>query len=142
MLLCNASTEEVMSADTATLRLSNQNNGHKGACVRHMANMNHPKECPVRALGRRIVHIRKRLKSGKAFLCSYWDEVGRGSVTDSDIRLAVKYAAGCLDYPGRGIPLSRLDNHSLRSGGACAFSLSGHKPHEIMKMGRWDPNSL
>ena len=103
--------------------------------------MQHSKECPVRALGRRIVHIWKQLKLGKAFLCLYWYEVGRASVTDSAIRLAVKYAAGCLDYPGRGIPLIRVDTHLLRSGGACALSLSGHKPHEIMKMGRWEPNS-
>ena len=101
----NTSLEEVMTADAATPQISNQKNGHKGACVHHMENMRHPKECPVRALGRRIVHIRKYLKSGKAFLYSYWDKVGRGSVTDSDIRLAVKYAVGCLDYPGRGIPL-------------------------------------
>ena len=59
----NASPEEVMSADAATLRISNKKNGHKGACVHHRANMEYPKECPVRALGRKIVHIWKYLKS-------------------------------------------------------------------------------
>ena len=96
----------------------------------------------MRALRRRIVHIQKYLKLGQALLCSYWDELGRGSMTDSDIRLAVDYAAGCLDYPGRGIPLIRVDTHSLHSGGACELSQSGQKSNEIMNMGLWAPNSL
>ena len=137
----NTSTEEVMSTDAATLQISNQKNGYKGECVHHMKNMEHPKEKPVRSLGRRIVHIWKHLKSRKALMCSYWDEEGRGSVTDSDIRLVVKYAAGCLDYPGRGIPLSQEDTLSLCSGVVCVLSLSGQKKN-IMKMGRWPPNSL
>ena len=137
-LTCNVSPEEVMSADAATLRISNKKNGHKGACFHHMAKMEHLKECPVRSLGRRIVHIWKHLKSGKAFLCEYWGEVGCGIVTDNDIRLTVKYSEGCLDYLGRGILLIKMGTHSLQSGGACVLSLLGHKPCEIMKMGRWD----
>ena len=58
------------------------------------------------------------------------------------VRFSVKYAVAGLDYPARGIPVDRIDTHSLRSGGACALSIAGFKPHEIMKMGRWAPNSL
>ena len=54
---------------------------------------------------------------------------------------AVKYAAATLKYPSRGIPLSRVDTHSLRAGGACALSLAGYRSHQIMKMGRWAPKS-
>ena len=54
---------------------------------------------------------------------------------------AVKYAAGALNYPDHGISLSRINTHSLRSGGACALSLAGCKAHQIMKMGRWAPKS-
>lgn len=97
--------------------------------------------CPVRALGRRVIHIRSHTKNGNAFLCSYWDDIGRGDVTDTNIRFAVKFAAKALNYPERGIPLERIDTHSLRSGGACALSLAGYKDREIMKMGRWAPNS-
>ena len=53
----------------------------------------------------------------------------------------MKYAAGAMNYPARGIPLARIDTHSLRSGGACALSLAGYKAHQIMKMGRWAPKS-
>ena len=46
-------------------------------------------------------------------------------------------SAGALDYPARGIPLTQVDTHSLRPGGACALSLAGFQEHQIMKMGRW-----
>eukprot|EP00579_Thalassiosira_antarctica_P008857 CAMPEP_0201878722 /NCGR_PEP_ID=MMETSP0902-20130614/9813_1 /ASSEMBLY_ACC=CAM_ASM_000551 /TAXON_ID=420261 /ORGANISM="Thalassiosira antarctica, Strain CCMP982" /LENGTH=120 /DNA_ID=CAMNT_0048406409 /DNA_START=201 /DNA_END=563 /DNA_ORIENTATION=+ len=62
-----------------------------------------------------------------AFLCSYWDEVGCGDATDCNIRYAVKFAAKVLKYPERGIPLQRIDAHSLRSGRVCALALEGFK---------------
>ena len=47
-------------------------------------------------------------------------------------------AAAALNYPSnKGVPLSRIDTHSLRSGGANALSLSGFSDREIQKMGRW-----
>ncbi|KAL9178895.1 hypothetical protein ACHAXT_011868 [Thalassiosira profunda] len=136
-----ASDEAIMSADAATLRISNQKNGDAGACVHHERIIEAGDLCPVRALGRRVVQTRRHCKSGRAFLCSYWDDVGRGDVTDGNIRFAVKFAAKALNYEARGIPIERVDTHSLRSGGACALSLAGYKPHEIRKMGRWAPNS-
>ena len=57
------------------------------------------------------------------------------------ISYAVKYAAAGLKYPSREIPLSRVDTHSMRVGGACALSLAGYRSHQIMKMGRWAPKS-
>jgi hypothetical protein len=137
----NASDEEILSADAATLRISNQKNGHKGACVHHSAIDGSPFACPVRALGRRYIHMRANDKTGKAFICSFWDAAGHGNVTENHIRYAVKFAAKALGYPDRGIPLDRIDTHSLRSGGACALKLAGHDDVEIRKMGRWAPKS-
>ncbi|MCP4748917.1 MAG: hypothetical protein GY874_22710 [Desulfobacteraceae bacterium] len=54
----------------------------------------------------------------------------------------VKLAAIALKYPERGIPIKRIDTHSLRAGGACALKLSGHDKIQIRKMGRWAPKSL
>jgi hypothetical protein len=48
----------VMTADGATLKLDNQKNGWKGVCVYHETNGD-PINCPVRALGRRLIQIRK-----------------------------------------------------------------------------------
>jgi hypothetical protein len=47
-------------------------------------------------------------------------------------------AASILQYPvTRGIPIDRINTHSLRSGGANALSLAGYSNMQIQKMGRW-----
>jgi hypothetical protein len=51
---------------------------------------------------------------------------------------ALKQAATVLDYPiAKGIPIKRIDTHSLRSGGANALSLAGFSDTQTQKMGRW-----
>jgi hypothetical protein len=43
-----------------------------------------------------------------------------------------------LDYPiAKGIPIERIDTHSLRSGGANSLSLAGCSDTQIQKMGWW-----
>ena len=137
----NATDEEIMSADAVTLRISNQKNGHAGACIHHTAIAGNMWACPVRALGRRITHIRQHTANKNAFICTYFDEAGMGSVTDTQIRFTVKFAAKSLHYDERGIPNNRVDTHSLRAGGACALKLAGHDEVQIRKMGRWAPKS-
>ena len=97
--------------------------------------------CPVRALGRQVIHIRRYDRSRQAPICAFWDDAGRGTITETQIRYTLKFAAKAKKYPGRGIPLNRIDTHSLRSGGACTLKLVGHTDVEIRKMGRWAPRS-
>ena len=87
------------------------------------------------------MHIRKHTTSKEAFICAYWDSVGRGTVTNQQISFAVKYAAKMLRYQDRGMAIERMDTHSLRSGGACALKLAGYDEVHIRKMGRWAPKS-
>ena len=135
----NAEAALVLAADAATLKLDNQKNGWKGVCVSHHSNGLEAFD-PVRALGRRYIHIREWSSEGEnTLLSAYFDSNGvRGDLRDRDVRAALKLAAGVLDYPvARGIPIERIDTHSLRIGGANALSLAGYKKHEIQKMGRW-----
>ena len=92
-------------------------------------------------MGQRVCHIQAHTKRRDAFICAYWDAVGQGNVTDDQIRYAVKFAAGKLQYPQRGMDLGRMDTHLLRSGGVCALKLAGYDEVEIRKMGRWAPKS-
>ena len=92
----NATREQIMTAEAATLKISNQKNGHAGACIHHEAVKGNVHVCPVRALGRRYCHIRANTKSGKTFLCVYWDRVGRRNVSDQEIRVTVKATASAL----------------------------------------------
>ena len=55
-----------------------------------------------------------------------------------NMSLALKQAAAALDYPAvKGIPVDRINTHSLRSGGANALALAGYSDTQIQTMGRW-----
>ena len=128
----------IMSADSATLRLDNQKNGWKGVCIHHESNGDAIFD-PVRALGRRVLHIRTHANGDEAvFLSAVYNNAVRSDISDKDIRAALKLAAAALEYPfTRGIPVERVDTHSLRIGGANALSLAGYSDRHIQKLGRW-----
>ena len=91
--------------------------------------------CLVREIGRRFVHITAHKPKDDTFLSSYWVGKTKYDVTDADIRAALKFAAGALNYPElTGIPIDRIDTHSLNGGGTNA--LSGYSDREIQKMSR------
>jgi hypothetical protein len=127
----------VLSADSATLKLDNQKNGWKGVCV-HQETNGESVHCPIRALGRRVVHLRKHGAPSSSFLSTFYHRGKRGDVVGEDISKALKMAATLLEYPEtRGIPIELVDTHSLRCGGANALALSGYSDTQIQKMGRW-----
>ncbi len=128
----------IMSADGATLTLSNQKNGWQNVSIHHEWSGDELKDA-VRAIGRRFCHIRRHMANDwETFLSAVFTEEGRCDVTDKNITEALKAAAGSLQYPEmRGIPLERFNTHSLRVGGANALALSGYNEMQIQKMGRW-----
>jgi hypothetical protein len=94
--------------------------------------------CPVRALGCRVFHLRDNGGTGKTFLSSYWLRGTRAVATAEHISRALKQAATELKYPiTKGIPIERINTHSLWSGGANALALAGYSDTQIQKMGRW-----
>jgi len=59
-------------------------------------------------------------------------------LTDAEVQTVLKKAAEELNYPQeRGIPLERIDTHSLWAGGANAMSLNGYTDRQTQKMGCW-----
>jgi hypothetical protein len=133
----NAPAHLIATADGATMKLDNQKNGWKGVCIYHEANGD-DYLCPVKALGRRYIHIRQHGGTTTTTLSSYWTKGTRADVTAEHISSALKSAATELHYPtNKGIPISRINTHSLRSGGANALSLNGYSDTQIQKMGRW-----
>ena len=84
------------------------------------------------------MHVRKHTTDQSTLLSAYWQDGKRFNVTDQDIREGLKWAAVDLDYPAtRGMPIERIETHSLCIGGACALALSGFFDTQIQKMGRW-----
>jgi hypothetical protein len=133
----NAPYELILSADSATLKLDNQKNGWKGVCV-HQEKNGEAIHCPIRALGRRVVHLRQQGAAKSSFLSVYYQEGKKYDVIGEDVSKALKLAATLLEYPEKwGIPIDLIDTHSLRCGGANALALSGYSDTQIQKMGRW-----
>jgi hypothetical protein len=127
----------VLSADSATLKLDNQKNGWKGVCV-HQETNGETMYCPIKALGRRVIHLREQGAPPTSFLSTFYQDGKRYDVIGEDISKALKVAATLLEYPEtRGIPIDLIDTHSLRCGGANALALSGYSDTQIQKMGRW-----
>ena len=92
----------------------------------------------MKALARRVVHVRENGGDNKALLLAFFVDGVRYDVTGDDISKGLKMAATLLNYPSmRGIPIEHIDTHSLRSGGANALALSGYSDTQIQKMGRW-----
>ena len=114
----------------------NQKNGWKGVCVYHKTN-GEDYLCPVRVLGQRYIHIRQHGGMAKTTLLSYWSDGKRGDVTVEHISRALKSMATELQYPtNKGIPITRINTHSLWSGDANALSLNGYSDtQQIQKNG-------
>ena len=125
------------TSSRSTMKLDNQKNGWKGVCVYQEANGD-DYNCPVQALGRRFLHLRQHGANAKTSLSAYWIEGIKMDITAENISRALKSAAVELQYlTNKGIPIKRINTHSLCSGGANALVLAGYLDMQIQKMGRW-----
>jgi len=69
------------------------------------------------------------------YLSSYYVNGTRKDVTSEDISKHLKLAVGLLNYlTCKGIPVERVDTHSLRGGGVNALALSSYSETAIQKM--------
>ena len=71
-------------------------------------------------------------------MSEYWTEGKRKDLNSYNISAALKFATTALKYPSlKGIPIDRVDTHSLRLGGENELSLAGYSDRDIQKMGIW-----
>ncbi len=133
----NAMHSLIMTAESATLKLDNQKNSWKGVCMHPEAN-DKAFNCPVKALARRVIHLRESGGDTKTLLSAFYLDGTRYDVTREDIIKRLKMAATLLHHPTtRWIPIKLIDKHSLCSGSANVLALSGYSDTQIQKMGRW-----
>ncbi len=83
-----------MTAESATLKLDNQKNGWKGVFVHQEAN-GEAFNCPVRALARRVVHLRKNGGDTKVLLSAFYVDGTHYDVTGEDISKGLKWRQRC-----------------------------------------------
>jgi hypothetical protein len=68
----------------------------------------------------------------RTIISAYYYCGKRFDVTAEHISTALKMAARALEYPIlKGIPIERINTHSLCSGGANALPLSGYSDTQI-----------
>lgn len=131
----------LLTADEATLRISNQKNGTRGQLIHHQGFQ--AKDCPVRALAHRVAHITQHTKDDRTILSTYFDAKGyKHRVTSDQMNKAVKQAIIGLNLAKTGITPDIVGSHSLRAGGAMAMKLNGIDRDTIRKMGRWSSDTF
>ena len=135
--------EVLLTADAAILLLSNQKNGVRGALIHHHA-LSARKQCPVKALERRVVHLYKHAADSDELLCEYFDHLEKSyvTITNNDMLKLVQAAGVDLKLEKKGFPSERLGTHSLRTGGAMAMEVNGETDQNIKKMGRWSTDTF
>jgi hypothetical protein len=135
LLPLNAPLKVLLSATSATLKISNQKNGRMGDTIHQEAITS--KHCCVKALACRVHHILSNKGTKDTLLCSYWDNEEWHTVQSCHIIHAVRTATKMLKLDEQGIDPDLVGAHSLRAGGAMALKLHGFDDTTIMKMGRW-----
>ena len=127
----------LLLADQATLKITNQKNGRMGETITHETIQNES-HGPVTALARRVHHILDNGGNEETLLCDYLDDDGNWtSVTASQMRSAVRASVKTLELHKNGIDPDLVGVHSLRAGGAMALKLQGVSDTTIKKQGRW-----
>ena len=98
--------------------------------------------CPVRALCRRIEHLRAFTSSADTPLYRYYDSTGHPhNISTRDITAELCQATATV-FHITNIPPECIEAYSLRSGGATALLVSGVDQTAIRTLGRWKSNSI
>ena len=124
----------LLSADAATLKMSNQKNGRMGQTM-HQESTG-PKGA-VAALARRVHHILGNGGNETNLLCDVFHHRQWLPITRTSITIVVKKAATTLGLHKQGIDPDLIGSHSLRAGGAMALKLNHCSDTTIQKLGRW-----
>ena len=131
----NSPLPTLLTADAATLKISNQKNGRMGQTIHQESiQANH---CPVKALARRLSHILNNGGNDDTLICMYKNNENISAVTPADLIQAIRASVRALKLHKAGIDPDIVGVHSLRAGGAMALKLHGESDTTIMKHGRW-----
>ena len=127
----------LLTADSCTLKITNQKNGRMGQTIHHFAT--HRNTCPVQALARRVHHILSNKGTIANYLCDVWNPATYGwdQITPKQMMTGIRSAVSSLNLHTQGLDVDLIGVHSLRAGGAMALKLQGEQDTTIMKMGRW-----
>ena len=128
----------LITADAATMKISNQKNGRTGQTIHHESTG--PKGA-VAALARQVAHILNNGGTESTLICEVYANNCWASVESSNIVALVRLAAKSIKLHTQGIDPDLIGAHSLRAGGAMALKIWGYKDSTIRKFGRWSSDT-
>jgi len=138
--LRTASETEIMNATFATLTFTNQKNCHPGEVV-GQACSGSTTACPVRSIGRLILHLRANDCPDDTPLCAFKEAGTWRTVTNTLVTEALRRAT-CLIGHQYGITPSEISARSLRASGAMAMLCAHIDPMRTKLLGRWNSDSM
>ena len=128
----NDATDELL--ERATLTFTDQKNAVRGEQITHRPTGD-PLLCPVRALARRVRHLRSHHAPPTTPLSTYFDNHSLPrTVEASYITNGLKHAANDLET-STGIPAACISARSLRPGGATALLCANVDSDAIILLG-------
>jgi hypothetical protein len=130
----------LLTADAATLKITNQKNGRMGETIHQIAI--DKDACPVKALALRVHHILSNGGSKDSLLCEFYEDNKIGHISSKDMIVLLRAAAKTLKLQDQAIDPDLIGAHSLRSRGAMALKLHGYDDTTIRKMGRWTSDTF
>ncbi len=133
-----SSLSTLLTADSATMKISNQKNGRMGETIHHQST---GENGAVAALARRVHHILSNGGTEDNLICDVNIDGTWTSVEGSHMVALIRFAAKSLKLQEQGIDPDLIGAHSLRAGGAMALKLWGYKDSTIRKFGRWSSDT-
>ena len=132
-----SSLEVLLTADAATLKITNQKNGRMGQTIHQEATG--LLECPIKALTYRVHHIYSNGGDNDTFLCDVFDSNSQtwSSITSQDMIKMLRSAANDLNLGDQAIDPDLIGAHSH---GRCFFfqRLNGEVAQRYIALRRFD----
>ena len=138
--LQTATEAQLLSATFATLTFTDQKNGVRGEVV-GLGTSGNPLLCPVRAIARRILHLRSAQAPGTAALAAVYHNNRWTSVQPSAITSALRAAVQFLG-PSLGFLPQDVSARCLRAAGVNALLCAQVDTDVIRLLGRWRSDEM
>ena len=125
----NSPLHLLLQADSATLKITNQRNGHMGQTIHQESFASDL--CPCKVLARRIHHILTNRGSTESYICKYrvTSKDHFATFTPTYLITTILLSVSALKLRHAGINLDLVGIQSLRAGGGHASEAARGKRH-------------
>ena len=139
--LLTASNAELLSATFASLTFEKQKNGVEGEVI-GLAKSGDPYLCPVKAIARRIIHLREHNVANSTPLATIYNNTNtKVNITPSMITTTLRHHVTLIG-PVLGFLPSDVSVRCLRAAGANALLSANIDPCIIQLIGRWRSDEM